>query len=195
MMKTEVLEVLSQQSDLKTITDERACVAPSFKYYQSNKTKAFKEFAMRFTRGYPSYILEKHLNLATKELSALFSKHSLAPAQEQVNLLKGATRYECLQMWIMFKSCIHNKVCNGDKQTYDGFQSMMRWTKDDYLTKHMNIGYLGGPLDVKDAVETNVPFEVNKCAAAEIKAVLQNGSDETIREEVVAKQLLMVNPS
>jgi hypothetical protein len=43
---------------------------------------------------------------------------------------------------------------------------------------------LCGPVDVKDAVKTNVPFEVNKCAAAEIKGFLQNGSEETIKRVV-----------
>jgi hypothetical protein len=88
MTKTEVLEVLSQQSDLKLITDEMVCVTPSFKCYQSNKTKAFEEMAMQFFKscfacyfsGHPGYIMEKHLNLATQEMRALFSKRSLAPA-------------------------------------------------------------------------------------------------------------------
>ncbi len=136
-----------------------ALVVPSFKCYQSNKTKAIKDSAMHFfkfgiacfTRGYPVWILEKNLNLATKALRALFSKHSLAPTWGQVNLLKGTTWYECLQTLVTFKSCIHNKVCNGNKQTYDGFKSMMRWTKDDYLTKHMNMHCLGGIVDDKDA--------------------------------------------
>ncbi len=58
---------------------------------------------------------------------------------------------------------------------------MMRRRKDEYLMKHMNFRNLGGPIDVKDAVKTIVPFEVNRCAAAVIKGILQNGSKETIK--------------
>jgi hypothetical protein len=67
---------------------------------------------------------------------------------------------------------------------------MMHRSEYDYLTKHMNFCFFGGPVDVINAVKTNVPFEVNKCAAAEIKAVLQNGSAETIKhvfDEEIAK--------
>jgi hypothetical protein len=123
------------------------------------------------------------LNLTTTNLRALFFKRSLAPDQEQVDLLKGATRDDYkrgLQLNLVFTT----KFMIATSKTYNGFESMICRTKDGYLTKHMNMHCLGGPVDVKDAVKTDEPFEVNKCAAAEIKAVLQNGSEETIKRVV-----------
>jgi hypothetical protein len=71
-----------------------------------------------FFSGKPGFIQEKHLNLAMLKPRALFSEHSLAPTQEQVDLLKGTPRYECLQTWVTFDTCICSEVCNGGKQTF-----------------------------------------------------------------------------